>query len=117
MPFSLPVFNLVADFWTGGHTPAADPPDTVGVPCQLYLTSRPSTDQVASTPTLYTLPIIIRMPLGIYTPAKGDITEVAPGSADYYLVRWVQVIHLGFPNAYLTALVEQCDAAGGTPRP
>jgi len=117
VPFTLPIFNLLTNYWTAGHTPAADPPDIVDVPSQLYVFSRLGVDQVAASPTLYTPPIMIRQPLGAYLAVVGDIAEAVPGSADYYKVRWVQVFHLGFPNQYLGVLVEQCNSAGATPRP
>lgn len=117
MPYTPPNFNLLADAWTAGHTPAADPPDILSIPCQTYVASRLSTDQVAGTPTLYTPVIIIRQPTGVYSPLVGDIYEVTPGSGDFYKVRWSQVYHLGFTNQYLGVLVEQCDGTGATPRP
>jgi len=117
MAFSLPVFNLNGEAWTGGHTPATDPSDALIAMCQLYMNSRIPVDIQASSPSFWTPTIFLRLPLGDYNPVVGDIIEVIVGSLDYYKVRWVQVTHLGFPNAYRTAVVEQCDAAGTTPRP
>ncbi len=84
---------------------------------QLYLASRGLLDVEPSNPTLWVPPLFIRQPLGVYQVVVGDICEVIPSSGDFYKVRWVQVIHLGFTNAYLTSLCEQCSATGATPRP
>jgi len=117
MAFTLPIFNLAADVWTAGHTPAADPPDVLALPTQLYLTSRGLLDITPGSVNLWVPPVFLRVPIGIYTPVRGDIAEVVPGSADFYKVRWTQSTHRGFPNEYLSVLVEQCDATGATPRP
>jgi hypothetical protein len=117
MAFTTPDFNVTFDGWTAGHTPAVDPPDTVGNPCQLYVNSRIPVDQTPGNPDLWVPIIFLRIPLLGYRPVRGDILEVRPPSADYYKARWVQNCHVGFPNEYVIAVVEQCNSAGTTPRP
>ena len=117
MAFTLPLFNVTFDAWTAGHTPVANVPDSTANPCQLYVNPRTPVDQIESLPGYYTPTIFLRIPLLGYRPVLADIVEVRPPSGDYYKARWVQNIHVGFPNEYVLAAVEQCDAAGATPRP
>lgn len=117
MAFTLPNFNLLADRWVSPNTPAAGAPDFLAIPCQLYVNSRGLLDITPGDFTAWVPPIYIRLQVGAIPPVKDDIYEVIPGSADYYKVRWTQSIHKGFPNEYIVVLVEQCDAAGTTPRP
>jgi hypothetical protein len=116
MPFSVPTFNLLANIWNAGHTPAGDLPDRVDQPCQLYLPSRavPVWDQGLDNP--WNFVIILRYPSGLPELARGDIVGLTP-APDYYLVRWSQRIHQGFLNEYRESYVTQCDANGTSPRP
>jgi hypothetical protein len=116
MAFTLPTFNLMISVWNSPHTPAADPPDQVDIPCQVYAPSRGYLDITPSSFDLWVPPIYLRLPLGVYVPVKTDIAAVQPGLTDCYKVRWVQNAHIGFPNEYQMALVEQCTTAGTTPR-
>jgi len=117
MAFSLPLFNVSFDAWTGGHVPAVDAPDSVDNPCQLYLNAKFPADQADGDPAFYTPTIFLRIPLLGYRPIRGDIVQVRPPTVDYYKVRWIQNVHIGFPNEYIAAAVEQCNAVGATPRP
>lgn len=118
MAYSLPDFNLLCNRWASPHTPAADPPDDVGLSCQVYFSSRSYLDIQPGQPDLWVPPIFLRLSVaeGLGS-AVGDIYGVDPGRADYYKVRWVQKTHAGFPNEYVSILVEQCDDVGTTPRP
>lgn len=117
MVFTLPNFNLVGRTWNPGHNPATDPPDFVGIPLQLYVNSRQSIDIEAGASQFYTPLIIIRTPLPTLAFQTGTIVESVTGSSDYYLVRWLQNYHQGFPNEYLGCSVSQCSALGVSPRP
>jgi len=116
--YTLPIFNRACDVWVFPHTPLADPPDIVDYHCQVYFASRQALDVEPSLPNLWVPPVFLR-----FTSAEGavispgDIVGVDPGKGDFYKARWVQITHSGFPNEYYSVLVEQCDAAGTTPRP
>jgi len=116
MPFMPPSFNLLAQVWNAGHTPATDLPDRRDEACQLYVPSRavPVWDQGLDFPWHFV--IILRRPSGLPELARGDIVGLSPGP-DYYLVRWTQKVHYGFPNEYRESYVTQCDSAGTSPRP
>lgn len=116
MAFFLPSFNLLLSFWNAPNTPAGGPPDQVDVPAQIYLSTRALLDITPGSPTLWVPPLYLRIPLGAYIPLETDIAAVQPGLTDCYKVRWVQNTHIGFPNEYQVALVEQCTTSGVTPR-
>ena len=116
MPFTLPNFNLLYDHWPAGTTPDTDPPDSTDNPCQVYVHSRADIDQTPGDNTAWQLPIYLRIPLRTVAMGVGDIVQVSYLPFDYYLVRWVQNIHMNFPNEYIVVLVEQCTSAGVTPR-
>lgn len=116
MAFFLPNFNLNVSFWILGHTPSADPPDEVDIPCQIYLNTRGLLDITPGGPGDWVPPIYLRIPLGVFIPSLGNIAAVQPGLTDCYKIRWVQNAHIGFANEYQIALAEQCTDAGVTPR-
>lgn len=104
MAFTLPNFNVSCFIW---HPPNASPavPD-VNVECQLYFTSRGQFDLVPGDPASYVPPIYLRVPPGTDL-RSGDQVECLPGTGWFYTVRWVERVHLGFPNEYLVGIVEQ----------
>jgi hypothetical protein len=114
--YVLPNFNLLADVWFPGHTPATDPADVTDVPCQLYIHSRFDIGQTAGDVTSWTPPIIFRMPTAAPVIARGTILKETSVGTGCYKVRWIQLIHVGFPNQYLVVLVEQCNDDGSTPQ-
>lgn len=115
MPSYLPVFNLQASFWFAGKTPAGDPPDVTDLDVQKYVSSKGLLDLQPGDPGFYFPPIYLRMSVADEgTWASFMIAEVPQGSGSYYLARWKEDIHQGFPNHYLAAICEQC-AANGTP--
>lgn len=117
MTVALPAFNLLYDFWTAGHTPNTSPPDVAAVPAQCYFNSRSFVDVTPGAASIWVPSIFVRIPLGIYLPVVGDICGQVIPPADYYKVRLIQYTHRGFPNEYISLLVEQCDGNGTTPRP
>lgn len=113
MAYTPPVFNVLADVWFAGHTPADHPPDEENQVCQLYVISRPSIDVQPDAIELWTPPILIRLPVGSGAAWEaGQIWEVQAESGFYYRSRWKERVHFGFPNAYYVVLVDQCDSHG-----
>jgi hypothetical protein len=110
---TLPNFNLSASAWNNPKKPSTDPADVIGKDVQLYVPSRGVLDILPGGPLNWVPPIYLRIASTgpALTPAVW-IWEVITGSAQYYRVRWKQVIHQGFPNEYVAHLVEQCDSAG-----
>jgi hypothetical protein len=116
--FALPNFNLTGVAWVPPHTPAGDPFDIGDFPCQLYIPSRmEGIDQVEGGTGFYTPPIILRLDRAAPNMAANYIVRVSSYPTEYYLVRWVQKVHVGFPNEYRSAIMHQCTAAGISPRP
>jgi len=116
MAFFLPNFNVLISVWNFPHTPSADPPDHVDIPCQVYFNTRGMLDITPGSFGTWDPPIFLRIPLGAFIPVRTDIAAVQPALNDCYLVRWVQNAHIGFDNEYQAALVEQCKTDGTTPR-
>lgn len=113
MAYNLPTFNLLADVWYAGKNPAADDPDAENVPLQFYLASKGTYDVDPCDNKNYTPPIWLRMPMtetAIWT--SGQVWEVPAETGRYYRARFKDVMHLGFPNQYLIAVVVQCNAEG-----
>jgi len=115
--FALPNFNLTGVAWVPPHTPATDPEDIGDFPCQLYLPPRcEGIEQFEGATQTYVPPIILRLDKATPTIMKGFIVRVNTYPTEYYLVQWVQKIHIGFPNEYRMAIMNQCDSSGISPR-
>jgi len=105
MSFSLPNFNLTCDIWAPGQSPALGNPATfVGVPCQLYIISRPG-----SLPP-YELRLDASFP-GLTIQAgtalnfgNGFTISSLPGHWFGCLTRPF-VVHSGFSNEYWAVLL------------
>lgn len=116
MAFTKPIFNLLCDIWNVPHVPSMDPADSVDVPCQVYVHSRADIDQLQTSSDQWVPPIYIRAATAAPIFQRGQIILPHDFGADYYKVRWIQLVHMGFTNQYLAVLVEQCNADGTTPR-
>jgi len=116
MPAGLPSFNLIYDGWVNPARPATDPPSVTALACQVYIHSRADIDQVSDSVDEWIPPIYLRTRLVDFHPHKGDVVQVNYLLNDYYVVKWSQNIHMGFPNEYVMSLIQQCNAAGVTPR-
>jgi len=105
MAFTLPKFVNTYNLW---RPPAAPPdaPDFTAQECQFYFTPKGNYAFVAEDTTATFPPIYLRVPKGTDLQA-GDIVEVNDGQAFFYTVRWVERVHLDFPNEYLVGLLEQ----------
>jgi len=101
MSFSKPVFNLLCDIWDQGHTPAADPPDFVDVPCQKYYYSREFDASLwylkIRVPALWPGLSITLSPIPGGTPM---VVECPKGSGHYYAIQNCAWMHQGFSNEY-----------------
>jgi len=110
--FTLPTFNQSCDIWHDG-TPTTDPPD-LSPACQLYLNTRGLLDIDPSDDTLWQPPVWLRVPPGTDVRAL-DTVECPPTSGGVYHVRWIERVHLGFPNEYAVALLDQISTGGFGP--
>lgn len=117
--YALPVFNETCDVWLSPNVPTSSSPTYTDFPVQVYVNTRMTVDIFAGGGrTLYVPPVQLRMPsdfgalIGV-----DDVIGVGASRDDYYRVRWVQEVHLGFINQYTMVVAEQCDAAGTRPRP
>jgi len=87
MIYTLPNFNLLCDVYDPGHSPGnGDPPDFVGVPCQIYIPTRANPGAT----------LTLRMPRDF--PGLQIITGTTPplGSASGFVIA-------GYPNVFFTA--------------
>lgn len=113
MAFDVPSFNVVADLWFGTATPDGGDPDIEDQPCQLYIASRGIFDITPGVLLEWVPPIYLRMPLADISNWRNlQIVECLPSTGRYYKARWKEIMHLGFSNAYLITILEQCDGAG-----
>jgi hypothetical protein len=108
MPYSLPNFNLKMNVWHTGLNPAVDPP-TATLQGQLYIANKQIPDVEPGVPQHWVPSIFLRIGAGTYVPVNLDIWEVPHASGAFYLHRWWDRIHKGFPNEYWAILVEQRD--------
>jgi hypothetical protein len=112
MPFSLPNFNILVNRWLSGHTPAHDPPDYVNEPAQFYFNPKSALDVTPGTPADWIPPLILRLPLTVPKPQKGEIYQVDVTVGFWYLTRWFERTHYRFSNEYWSVLIERCDNTG-----
>jgi hypothetical protein len=128
MPFSPPDFNLFFDFWYPGHIPAIwGGPDLIGVPCQLYVYSKPSLNVDQARIKEFNPPIYLRVDQvtwfgTVFTaPVVDGFCKMAIGPGGvysaYWQIAWWEVMHEGFPNSYVQALLYQTDSMGNIPDP
>jgi hypothetical protein len=121
MSFSVPNFNAAIDVWGVGTFPALNPPAIGGTPAQVYYQTRsiyffPKAAGVI--PQAYGW---IRVPSSFITLTGTPIVGLIFGWTDsqgitwYYVCRWWDYAHAGFPNEYIEMLVEQCDNMGVVP--
>lgn len=110
MSFTLPIFNCLYDLWRPPNAPPAAA-DFTNQPCQFYFTPKGQFDIVKGDDDTYRPPIYLRVPKGTDIQVD-DVVEVEPGSGLFYTVRWVERVHLNFPNEYFVAIIDQ-----GVPAP
>jgi len=113
MSYTVPVFNLFTDVWFDGKTPATDAPDVENLPTQKYLYSRGVWDIQPCEMEVYTPPIMIRIPFTDFnTWESSQVFECPAESGRYYRARFKEIMHEGFSNQYLVAVVVQCTNGG-----
>lgn len=118
MAYTPPEFTLLMDVWSTGPA-SAGPADHTGVPCAKYVFSR--TDSPATPPwsagfwVEWHPLILIRTPFAppfdVTVPnlyATAAMVEVPSGSGSFYLVRFAEIMHEGFPNQYVALGTVQC---------
>lgn len=123
MAFTLPVFNLAFNYWAPGVPPTLHVP-TAAFTGQLYISSKGMLDITPSDQNLWVPPIYVRLSSSdflLFPPAcvSGIVQYTDPVlSRDFfYVIRWWEWTHKGFPNEYVSLIVEQSDAGGLTPDP
>lgn len=104
MASNLPVFNVQVKIYAAGSTPPAGLLQTVNG--QFYVGSRGILDIQPNNNNLWQPPIYIRLPKGT-TITRNQLVTIVGSLWDVYKVRWVEAMHLGFPNEYVAAIVEQ----------
>jgi len=113
MAYTLPQFNLTCDVWNAGKNPANDDAVEESVPCQFYLYSRGVWPVQPCELELYQCPIYLRFPIDVAAiVALGQVFECPTGTGRYFRARFKEVMHYGFPNSYLVAIVVQCNENG-----
>ena len=113
MAYRPPTFNLECNVWVGTDTPADNPPTYLAIPCQKYVTSKGQWPIDLFNQRWYIPPIYLRLPIDSGSAwVDGQIFELPAPSGQYYLARWKEVVHQGFPNQYFVVIIEQCDALG-----
>jgi len=110
MSYTLPIFNVDCNIW---HSPSVPPavPDLFSS-CQLYVNSRGLLDIDELNDREWVPPVYLRLPFGTDV-RREDLVECGAGSGNWYHVRWVERMHLGFANQYTIALLNQL--TGGPP--
>ncbi|AXH79035.1 MAG: hypothetical protein [Circular genetic element sp.] len=113
MAFTPPIFNVLCDIWFIGRVPSAGDPDFENQACQLYIPSRGILDITPGELELWVPPVYLRLPFSAIDIWKvAAVVECPPESGRYYRCRWKDIYHIGFPNQYLVAIVEQCNVDG-----
>lgn len=116
MSFPIPVFNLVANVWNAGLTPAANPPSAAGVVCALYASPHnPNYFRFGNPgggPIFSGFASLAKFPVGLLVFAQGSIIQPDTSEATYYIVVYDQRFYWGFPQAFHGAWCVPCSAAG-----
>jgi len=118
MPYTVPNFNLVADYWLIGNSPALGPADGTGLTVQKYLNTRGLLDIEPGVLTQWIPPMWIRFPIANFALAIA-ILEAPSGGGRFYGVRYKEIVRHRFPTDYCVFIVEACGNAGWSlvPRP
>jgi hypothetical protein len=102
--YTLPSFNLTISIWDAGQS-TSNPPARTALG-QFYVASKGMFDVQPNDNQLWQPPIYCRFPIGTLLQVNGHLA--VPGArAPHYRIRWVETVHLGFSNQYITAIVEQ----------
>lgn len=111
MAFTPPIYNLFCSVWRPPNAPPAVEDFTFA--CQLYFTSKGQFDLLPGSFTEYHPPVYLRVPPGTDIQVD-DIVECEPASGWFYVVRFIERVHLGFSNQYFVGILEQ-QATGPPP--
>jgi len=118
--FTVPEFNMAYEWWAVTN-PTTNPPDLTGL-CQLYYYSRATGTTPFHTAPGQQLPMAaVRVDKGwyqmVFSPQVNSIFKIPDtfGINWYYIVKFWDQIHLGFPNEYTELLCVQCESNGLIP--
>lgn len=105
MAFFPPSFNLTMNVWLGGVNPLTNPPDLLGIPCQLYRYSRLTT---ASPSAIIRIPVVAGWTDGpaVAFATTNPIAECPAGAGVFYRVNAAVWMHRGFSNEYVALRVD-----------
>lgn len=110
--YRVPEFNLVAKVWLTATSPAEGPADLDDVEVQRYENPRYQVNSKDDGSREYLPGLWIRYPISYLEIGEVKFWNVPSDSPRYYKTVHTHIAHEGFPNAYLVALVYQCDANG-----
>jgi hypothetical protein len=110
LPYFLPNFNLIADFYAPGTPPPVGPVTFANIPCQHYVLPKVYQQQLVAS--------VLRIPLNsvgamVSYPGVGPgwIAECPVGSGRFYLCQQMARVHEGFLNEYWQIVAPQINAA------
>jgi len=104
MAYTPPIFNVDCNIWHAPSLPPAAP--DLFTQCQLYVNSRGLLDIDEFNDVEWVPPVYLRLPFGTDV-RRLDLVECGAGTGNWYHVRWVERMHLGFTNQYTVALLNQ----------
>jgi hypothetical protein len=120
MAFTLPNYNLNANFYVKGVLPGTGPLWAT-IPVQLYIYSRAPFGRGVNAATQGNPVLICRVTSGLLGTFPGNLVGATLALPDvkltwaYYVIVWWDVVHKGFPNEYLMLQLAQCDGNAVTP--
>lgn len=116
MAFPPPVFNLHANIWVAGTTPALNLPSQTNVLCQHYASPHNLNYFRMANPGggafFSGIASLLKFPMGTVVFAQGTIVQPDGIPAVYYICLYDQFFYYGFAQAFHGAWVIPCTAAG-----
>ena len=117
MSYPIPVFNLNANVWNPGHTPAVNVPDFTTF-VQLYVSPHnPFELNVLAAGNSINIDWLVLVktaaaPVGF---GRNTIFQCRPSFTRYHKVLWHETYYAGFPQQFEGYLCSQCNANGTIP--
>jgi len=119
---SLPEFNIMVSYWFAGGSPAAGPADGTCM-AQLYFNSRNFADITPGDDLAWAPAVFLRIKKEDFWAIGTPFVTTVFGWTDdngltfYWIVRWWEYTHAGFPNMYISASLDQCSDSLASPDP
>jgi len=119
--YTLPDWNIAADWWQVADLPTTNPPTIAAYPAQMYYATRTgfAEKQVLSVADIRLVEFRVKIGfiVAVTLPIVGSVFQIldAAGNKWNYLVQYWDYVHFGFPNEYVALLCCQCDTAGTPP--